>query len=302
MFDVGLDDSMDRTWQSYLDGLEGQERSLARRALRSLRLAPEREPAWDEFVRHAPNRSLPRFGVPDHALHLADEPTLQRFVRAHHHAAFFWIVSDRVADRQLARTEDVVALRQMLLRSWALALAEAVGEPVAARRAIARDLAAWRRGVALDRALFARGRMTPAEYRRSVGLRLRCVATCTRALLEARSLRGDAAALVRVSDLFMMACQCRDDALDVAEDRATRGASVPDLLGLVPGALVRAAARLAGGASREAARAGFSAYAAWLDRFAREANVGLQGSDGAAQVFGALALMDGMRQVDGGIT
>ena len=240
--------------------------------------------------------------MPDHARHLAGEAALEHLVRAHHHAAFFWVVSDRVADRQAERTEDVVALRRMLLRAWSLSLSEALGDPERARHAIARDLAAWRRGVALDRALYARRRMTPAEYRRSVGLRLRCVTTCTRALLEARSLRGDAAALVRVSDLFLMACQCRDDALDVAEDRATRGASVPDLLGLVPGALVRAGARLAWGAHREAARAGFGAYASWLHGFAREADVGLLGSDTAAQVFGAFALVDGMRHVAGGFT
>ena len=45
--------------------------------------------------------------------------------------------------------------------------------------------------------------------------------------------------------------------------------------------------------------AGAADYAAWLNGFAREANVAYAGDDWAAQVFGAMALIDGMREANG---
>jgi hypothetical protein len=248
---------------------------------------------WDRFVRLAPNRALPRFvgsGI--------EASTVDRYVRAHHIAAFFWVVADRIADGQCPRTRELTALRKNLLCAWAGALSDALGDRDRARNAIARDLRAWRRGLTSDRVAFRQGDLEPAEYFNSVRQRLRCVSTCARAMLEDQNQTREAAVLVRASDWFLFACQCRDDAVDADEDRSLRGASVPDLLGLSPGALVSASARLIAVASEAAKRGGLEVYAAWLRGFARDSDVALQGEPATAQAFGAFALLQGLRDLE----
>ncbi|KYF89325.1 hypothetical protein BE17_28205 [Sorangium cellulosum] len=70
--------------------------------------------------------------------------------------------------------------------------------------------------------------------------------------------------LQRSYDSFLFALQCRDDAMDGAEDAAVHGVSVPDALGYAPGGLFRAAPRVGRAAASLAAEGGFHRLAAWL--------------------------------------
>jgi hypothetical protein len=91
---------------------------------------------WDAFVTLAPNRRLPWFAADDGGRPFLDDEVLAKFVAAHHRAALFGLVADRMADRQAARTPQLLGLRGLLLEAWQLALGEALGDRAAARRAI----------------------------------------------------------------------------------------------------------------------------------------------------------------------
>lgn len=286
-------DSLEETWSAFAGGLSPTARDWVRLASRAIG-SDDAIPPWDRYVSMAPNRALPRFALSARARERVDDASLSRFVRAHHHAAFYWIIADRLVDRQTPPSRALSSLRGLLLDAWVQTLGDALSDRTAARRLIAEDLRTWRRGLALDRAALSQRQLDPATYMTAVRLRLRCVTTCTRALLLAHGLSDEANAARHATELFLFSCQCRDDAMDVEEDRACRGASVPELLGVVPGALFRVAPRVAASAREVASRGGLDAFAQWLDGYARGIQVALRGDDIGAQVFGALAVWSGV--------
>jgi len=73
--------------------------------------------------------------------------------------------------------------------------------------------------------------------------------------------------LERSYDLFCFALQCLDDALDCGEDERNRGTSVPAVLGVPLGALVRATPRLVASAIAHAEQAGLPRMVRWLISF-----------------------------------
>lgn len=288
--------SLGATWRAFVGSLERGERAALEEALVSIGIrGDETAHAWDAFVRLAPNRAMPRYALTASAARHLSAPALDRFVTAHHHGAFYWNLADRIVDHQAHPTPALTAARGTLLAAWVDALAACVGDRGAARAIIARDLREWRRGVDLGRAALRLGRTSPEEHLRAVSARLCCVSTAARAMLESVGERAAAAAFRRACDLFLFACQCRDDAVDDDEDRRCLGRSTSDLLGVSAGGLFRAATRLTRWAAVEAARGGFDAFARWLDGFALTADMAWPNEPAASQMFNAFALLEGLR-------
>lgn len=286
-------DRLSETWRAFVGAHDGADAGALRALPREVGLpVGDDGEAWDRFVRLPPNRALPRFALPDALRDRVTEASLAAFVRAHHHAAYFGIVADRIADLQVARSEALVRARTVLLRAWERALTDAMGEAPAARSLIAEDLRGWRRGLRMEGAAFAARALAPDRYFATVAVRLRWISTSARAMLHALGARDAAGALGRACDLFLFACQCRDDALDADEDRRARGASVPELLGMSPGALVRAAVTMLRRAEEAARGGGLRELAAWLRGFAREADVWWEGEPPILQTMGAMVITE----------
>jgi hypothetical protein len=89
--------------------------------------------------------------------------------------------------------------------------------------------------------------------------------------------------LERAYDRFCFALQCLDDALDCEEDQRTRGMTIPSLLGVSEGALVRAVPPLLDAAIRLAEEGRLPALAEWMRSFHRLAGRIEPGGDEAGQ-------------------
>lgn len=248
--------------------------------------------AWERFIQLEPNRALPSFAVPRSLRGRVCVDDELAFVRAHHHAAFFGVVADRIADRQVAPSAALREARAALLRAWERALGDALGDRRAARAHVAEDLRAWRVGLRLERAAFAARSLSPDRYFTAVSVRLRWVSTTARAMLRARGAHDASEALTEIIDRFLFACQCRDDAIDADDDRRVWGVSVPELLGLSQGSLLRAAVSSLRQAEQKARAAGFEALAIWLCAHTSEADVWWDGEPPLMQSMGAMVLTE----------
>jgi hypothetical protein len=283
--------SLSETWRAYMERCNLTTRETLRGVPRELGLiAGAEDDIWDRFIRLPPNRALPAFALPDALRARLSSSDVDGFVRAHQHAAFFGIIADRLADRQVAPTPTLVEARRWILRSWEHMLAEALRDPSATRSLLAADLSAWRQGLGLERAAFAARSLSPSAYFHMVRLRLRWVSTTARGMLLSLGEHTAAEALVRAADRFLFACQCRDDALDADEDRRNRGASVADILRLTPGALVRVAVTAIARAEQIARAGGLRRFADWLGEFRTVADTWWQGEPPWVQSMGAMVL------------
>ncbi|MDP3209037.1 MAG: hypothetical protein Q8M65_07800 [Rhodoglobus sp.] len=270
--------SLDATWKQLQRRLPPKLASSADDLPAQLGLTRSGE-GWDAFLRTAPNRDLPHFaadgieGAPD-----ALSPEARaRYTEAHHLAAMFGLVADRLEDAQVEMAPSLVAFRRFFLREWAAVLSAACGSAEVARGSIARDLRLWRRASALERAALATGQLSVDGYAWLTETKLRWVSTSSAVLLHTHAHASRAEAFVAVNALFLRALQCRDDAFDEAEDRQTRGRSFPEIIGLPAGGFVRAAVTLVGRAAAVARTARFGALTEWLDRYAEEIDVRLPG-------------------------
>lgn len=266
---------LNATWSSFLAAASSEVRASADALPWRLGLTQYREQSWETFWTFDPNRRPAHYAL---SKRIADEDDAQvaRFDRAHHHAVFFGLLFDRLADRQVARSEGFSALRGTLLRAWVDALAEACGDRARARREIARALSLLRAGTRLEAASLERRRLAPTTYARQTLLKLRWCSATARLLVEQSQGDARAAAFERCYDLFGMSVQCIDDAVDAEEDAALHGVSVPGRLGLLDEALVEAAVVLIERAAEHANRSGFGALCEWLarfDRFLRDARL-----------------------------
>lgn len=283
--------SLSETWRACVERCDVTTRETLRGVPRELGLITGAEDSiWDRFIRLPPNRALPVFALSDALRARLTSSDVAGFVRAHHHAAFFGIIADRLADRQVAPTPTLVEARRWTLRRWESTLAEALRDPGATRSLLAADLSAWRRGLGMERAAFAARSLSPSAYFQMVRLRLRWVSTTARGMLLSQGEHTASEALVRAADRFLFACQCRDDALDAEEDRRNRGASVAELLGLTPGALVRVAVTAVVRAEEVARAGGLRRFADWLGEFRSAADTWWEGEPPWVQSMGSMVL------------
>ncbi|MEO5727233.1 MAG: hypothetical protein ABI134_06065, partial [Byssovorax sp.] len=245
-------------------------RELGGRLPHHLGLTRDPSGGWEDFVQLEPNRDLPIYAAEPTASwgdRLLPQTTLELFREAHYWAGIFGLLADRIADRQVVPDDRLRRLRRLFLRNWERRLSEATGDSAFARRAIADAVAAWRSGVAMERRAFARGTLETAEYANISRRKLRWIATTSRCLLITAGAPERAQLFQDVYDCFLFGLQCRDDALDVEEDAAIRGAGLPMLLGYPAGGMVRAAPKIVRRAVELASHGEFHRLSEWMSRW-----------------------------------
>lgn len=267
--------SMDATFQEVLRGLPTPLQDYGHTLPYRLGLTQEPAGAWEEFWVLDINRDLPGYVAedPEHpGTRLVSDAALGHYRAAHHCAAIHGLIADRLVDRQVDPDMGLLLFRGIFLRQWERELTAATGDRQVAREALARALTSLRRGTALELRTMARRELDPRTYALQTREKLRWGGTAARCLLRQTGQAQRAELLERSYDLFCFALQCMDDALDCAEDERTRGVSVPSVLGLPSGSLVRAMPALLGSAITLAREARLERLASWLGSFSRLAH------------------------------
>lgn len=226
-----------------------------------LKIVSRPEGTWDDFIRLAPNRDLPSYVVD--AIPRGCSAKLETFSEAHHCAAMFGIVTDRIVDGQIFDRSLSIA-RQELLRRWIAALARGMGDSRWARTVVGAAMHAWKKGTDLERQQL-RGSQSWDGWASSVVLRLQWVSSTAVAMLDSVGASAAARGLGRTYDLFMLALQVIDDRADRVEDELQRGRAFSIVDGCrdsraLPSILLSQAATTA-------ANSGLSTLGAWLRDF-----------------------------------
>jgi hypothetical protein len=266
--------TIDETYASLIAWLPPRLRDLARELPHRLGLVRTPEASWGDFVGLHPNRELPLYAAQDPAsdggLGLAPAE-VHRFVRAHHAGGFYWLVRDRLRDGQVApevlRDDRLHEVAGLLGYAWREALSQAAGDGALADRLVDEARRRWEHGTTLERRHLRLGAVTPAGYAAIIRDKLAWIGVPSRALLTVAGGAARVGPFSRAHDLFMLSLQAVDDVIDRDEDRALHGSDVPSALGCSPGALLRAAPKLATAAADVAAGAGFTWFATWLSAF-----------------------------------
>lgn len=268
------------------------------------------EGRWEDFVVMDPNRDLPRYAAEDPTspgLSRVRPEVLHAYRRAHHCAAAYGLIDDRLTDGQVSKAASLVLLREELRRAWTRALGEATGSPARARAVIAAALRSTKQGNQREQRALARARrrvhdekiakLSPVEYVSFTCDKLRWFGASAHALLLSLGERRRALALRAAYDTFSVALQCIDDAMDDGRDRETRGASFPDALGLPANGLLAAAPGLVHQAAAHAHAAQFHELSQWLTRVATTFEQRPVPGDPLQNAIAALILQSAMSEV-----
>jgi hypothetical protein len=285
--------SFDRTFRELTSSLPESVRPVLSGLPHRLGLTPEAEGQFGDFVTLHPNRELPVYAAEDGAGICGDEMSPDRvaaFQRAHHLAAFYWLVRDRLADGQVTADDRLAQAGELLRERWVETLTAATEDPSVAHYLIEEVTIDWERGVRDEKEALRRGVTTPGMHGRMVLDKLRWISSASVALLIDRGQLERAQLFRRAYDLFVLALQCIDDVNDQKEDEALYGSSVPAALGCSSGTLMRAAPKLAARAAAVAAEGGFGRFATWLGVFARALSTWRPEGNPIADELGAIAL------------
>ncbi|WPB73350.1 hypothetical protein KYC5002_30365 [Archangium violaceum] len=261
---------MDVTFQAVMLGLPAPLREFGAHLPHRLGLTPSRDGRWTDFWVLDINRDLPAYAAEDPARPgqlLVGARELRCYRMAHHCAAIHGLIADRLVDRQIEPDPRYRELRRAFRLTWEQTLVEATGDKSLVRRALTRTLGSLRRGTWQELRSLAAGHLTPAAYAEQTREKLRWGGTAAWCLLQRTNQPERAALLERSYDLFCFALQCLDDALDCAEDERSRGTSMPTVLGVPVGGLVRATSPLLQSSIATAEQGGFRRLAAWLGSF-----------------------------------
>lgn len=297
-----IDDTLARVAERFPAPLREQTGGLAHR----LGLTRTPEQGFESFVVMAPNRDLPRYAAEDPrrpGTCRLSPGSLARWRRAHHCAAVFGLVSDRLDDGQIAPDPWLLGLRDEMLAAWKVELAGALGSPARARALIGAALRALGRGNALERQALSRakesgpGTLSAQEYVRTVRWKLRWFGVAGHGALLSLGEPRRARALRDAYDTFSVGLQCVDDALDAERDERERGASFPAALGLPPEALLAASKGLFARAARMAGEAHFHELAEWLSAMAERAARAHVAGDPLRNALGASILHAAVSEV-----
>lgn len=234
---------------------------------------------WDDYAALGPMRDLPVF-VPDGA---SSELDREPWVVAHRAAGFSGLVRDCVGDGQVHPDRELRSMDRALRDLWIDALGAACGDAARARARIARSLRRHSNAVRRERAAFSRATLTLPDYARIARDKTDFLVVATELMLEEVD-PCRVAAFRKTFDTMMLSLQLFDDALDAAEDREVRGASVGELLGYHDEALFAASARIAEMAAARAAEADFPMLASFLEERSRAR---LPGRDAFLDAMGA---------------
>ena len=286
--------SIDGTFRELTSSLPESVRPVLSGLPHRLGLTSSTEGQFGDFVTLHPNRELPVYAAEDTSgLDGGDEMPPDRvasFQRAHHLAAFYWLVRDRLADGQVTADDQLTQACELLRQRWVDSLTVATEDPAVAQYLIEEVTLDWERGVRGEKEALRRGVTTPGMHGRMVVDKLRWISSASVALLLDRGQLERAQLFRRAYDLFVLALQCIDDVNDQKEDEALYGSSVPAALGCSGGTLMRAAPKLAARAAAVAAEGGFGRFAAWLGVFARALCTWRPVGNPIADELGAIAL------------
>ena len=227
----------DLSWARLLARCPRTLRGVAEQLPQQLGISRD-DSSWREYVNQPLMLALPAALVDECARAPA---ALQRWVSVHHHAGFYGLTRDRLADRQAAPSLASCEVLAWLLDAWRDALVSADGRASHIDDAIAR----WERGAADSDRWPLDQRLSLDAYDRVTRDKCAYLWTASAAMLE----RAETAAarVLLIHECFermMVAFQCFDDARDADEDRALFGASVGERLGLEGHALVAIGARI----------------------------------------------------------
>lgn len=232
---------------------------------------------WEDFVVMDPNRDLPRYASENPSnpgACLVNPETLAAFRRAHHCAAIYGLIHDRIADSQVLADSTILGLRTSFLEEWRTSLCIATDSARLSRSCIGEALGELevgnaREAIALESATTrGEGTLRATEYAMLVRAKLRWFGTAAHALLLSLGQTQRAMRLREAYDTFSMALQCMDDALDEPRDVKQRGMSFPRALGLSPAGLLGAVPGLVDRAAMLALEAEFHELGSWFTRVA----------------------------------
>jgi hypothetical protein len=254
---------------------------------------------FESFVVMAPNRDLPRYAAEDPrrpgSCRLSPE-ALAPWRRAHHCAAVFGLVSDRLDDGQVAPAPWVEGIRDEMLAAWTAELGLALGSPARAHALVGAALRQLEQGNSMERQALSRtrelgpGTLSGAQYVRMTCAKLAWFGVSGHGVLLFLDEPRRARALRDAYDTFSVALQCIDDALDAESDERVRGACFPAALGLPPEALLTASKGLLARAARMAKKARFHELAEWLSNMAGRAAAAYVAGDPLRNALGASVL------------
>lgn len=256
---------MDVTFRGVLTALPEPLRDFSSSLPHRLGLTRWPDGGFEDFWVLDINRDLPGYVIANLPVREPDA-MLDAYRRAHHCAAVYGLVADRLGDRQVEFDPRLVRIARVFRRAWEDALAEATSSE-RARSVIARALRSLRRGTRMERRALVQRQLTLPVYVLQTREKLRWGGAAARCLVEEAVGEQRATLLERSYDRFCFALQCLDDAMDSADDERVHGVSVPTMLGLPAGALVRATPAIVAGARNLAEEGGFHQLAEWLRRF-----------------------------------
>jgi hypothetical protein len=285
--------SIDGTFRDLMASLPDSAQPLLSGLPHRLGLTSSAEGQFGDFVRLHPNRELPVYAAEDSSSLDGEQMSPDRvasFQRAHHLAAFYWLVRDRLADGQVTTDDNLAQACELLRQQWIETLTAATEDPGVAQYLIEEVTLDWERGVRDEKQTLGRGVTTPGAHGRMVVDKLRWISSASVALLLDSGQLERAQLFRRAYDLFVLALQCIDDVNDQKEDEALYGSSVPAALGCSSGTLMRAAPKLAARAAAVAAEGGFGRFATWLGVFARALGTWRPEGNPIADELGAIAL------------
>lgn len=282
-------ESVDETFEHLVARLPAAVREDAAFLPYRLGLVHRPDGAWSDFTQLPPVHALP--AMLGDVVELDPTP----YVRAHRAAGFYCVALDRVADGQVQPDEELGALQLGLRELWIASVSDLVGGEPPAAKLVARAEARLRAAIRAERTAFATWCLGPTSYARAVLDKTDWLLLASRLMLESEGADAARAALERGHALSILALQLLDDAMDVAEDRAVRGASIGDLMDFPPNAFVIAARVLTEHAREELASGGLTELAAWHgERVETLRALRLEPVSPLLDELGALALSDAL--------
>ncbi len=247
-----VDASYDQLCRSFEPALAAEARGLPRQ------LGLDGEAGlWSSYATLPPVVDLPFFMAPQGT---AQFLTLAR--EAHWRGGFVGLLRDRHADAQVVGKASSWLL-DALENAWVTSLGELIGDSIAGRRQVASAIRRAEAAFVAERRAFLLRRLSFLEYADIVREKTAWFRLAARALAD-RAGRPRRDRFDSIYTLLMLSLQTFDDALDVEEDKALRGMSFGELLGLSPSSLVLISRELAELCARECFDGGLEPLGEWL--------------------------------------
>lgn len=263
---------VDAHWQDVRRGLPVRFHEIAQELPFRLGLSARADGLWTDFTRLEPMCDLPAFAADplDETISIPlSDARLRLFQEAHCAAGYFGLLVDRLADGQCRLHPDLPRLRPRLRAHWIAALSRATGDAERARYLVRRSVLDWEAALRHEVEHRLPRRWTAKEYAQCIRGKTSWLAVTSVGLLESTGQSSRVAGFLEVFDAMLLSLQTLDDGLDAEEDRALRGVSYPDALGVSPGALIKVSSLLCVRAAETASRHRFEKLSSWLERHAR---------------------------------